>query len=609
VLDDLHDLTSRARQAIARRQPDQAVADLYEAARFTHVGEDDYAPAIRLLCTALGMVGDPRGALTACWYLGVRDPTAWSEADALGASVPASDRARTMGARGDRAGAARAMEDAGLPATAAIYAESARDHGAARALWSRLAGVVGTRTASDAYVSALVRFNLGRCALACRDPRQARDAFVAAVRLLEEAADEFESTGVRERAFDCFQVLVEIGRVGKEFEHVLEGYINCVRILREDHLKYYALQYYEDAGLAAKEAGELSAAATIAREASDYARTIGMTSASAYYALDEAQQWHAAARQHAARGSPPEIAENSLLAAVLAFGRMGQFARAGALYRELGAMDLEASRKTHYERASQRYVGVKDEPIDAEPLPAQLRHDARMVDVWHADVLEWEQRGSAVDACADVVLGERWPDPIRRRAMLARLRALRIEGDESGTPQVVEARVRLVEELAQVPLYAVLSPLEKLLARPEKQVRLAALGALKSLFFKRSLAAVAAATRDPDTAIADEAGRSLKDMVFPHALDPLARIVRDSTNMNARWAALQALSRIETAAAAELLLGILEHGAPADRSVVRKALRETASRAFVELARTKAPSARGDLQAALREILASRGPF
>ena len=53
-----------------------------------------------------------------------------------------------------------------------------------------------------------------------------------------------------------------------------------------------------------------------------------------------------------------------------------------------------------------------------------MRHDSHSVEVWHVDLVEWEQRGSAAEACADVLLDKRWPDLIRRKAMLARLTAL-----------------------------------------------------------------------------------------------------------------------------------------------------------------------------------------
>jgi hypothetical protein len=108
--------------------------------------------------------------------------------------------------------------------------------------------------------------------------------------------------------------------------------------------------------------------------------------------------------------------------------KVGQFARVGQLYAELSAMDLEQQRKEHYARASKRYAGVRDEPIDATPLPSHLRQDNHFPDVWHVDLLEWEQQGSAAEACADVLLDKRWPDLIRRKALLARLTAFAVEG-------------------------------------------------------------------------------------------------------------------------------------------------------------------------------------
>jgi hypothetical protein len=501
------------------------------------------------------------------------------------------------------------MENAGLAAAAAIYREKAGDWPGARALWSRLAQVVarGRDAAADAYNGSLVQFNLARSAKACGDEPRARDALVAAVRLLEEAADEFESRGLRERAFDCFQVLVEIGRAGGQFEHVLEGYINCIRILREDHLKYYALQFFEDAVAAAREAGELAAAATIAREASDYARSLGMASASAHYVLDQATLWRGAAQQHETRGAPPEIAENSMLAAILAYGQLGKFAKVGELYRALGAMDLEASRKAHYARAAHRYDGVADEEVDAAPIPQHLRRDTHAVDVWHVDLVEWEQGGSAAEACADVLLDERWSDPIRRRAMIARLTALGVPDDAPSDAPRTQARVKLAEELGHLSLYAVLAPLEHLFERPEPAVKLAVLAAMQSLHFKRTFITLSAGLRDADPRVVDQAARSAQELVFPHAFDPLARIVREAQTDPVRGCALQAIARIDTPAAAEFLLGILEHGGPRERTLAAEILRRVASRAFLDLARASVRSAAPELQTTLRELLKIRG--
>ena len=114
----------------------------------------------------------------------------------------------------------------------------------ARLLWEEVQA--DPRLREDPYNAALVSFNLGRVLTELRDAPGAQRGRVRAMRLLEEAADLFEARGLRERAFDCFQVLLTLGAETGSFENLAEGYLNCIRILREDHLKYYALQYYED---------------------------------------------------------------------------------------------------------------------------------------------------------------------------------------------------------------------------------------------------------------------------------------------------------------------------------------------------------------------------
>ena len=570
------------------------------------MAEHDYLSVLRPLVEVLIRRNDARSALTVHWYMAFSEPDGWRRALALLPNVTAVDRARTLAATNDMAGAAREMENAGLVAAAAIYREKADDWRGARALWSRLGQVASG--GADAYNAALVQFNLARCAKKCGDARQAREANVAAVRLLEEAADYFESVGQRERAFDCFQVLVQIGRESGMFEDVLEGFVNCIRILREDHLKYFALQYFEDALTAAKERGELSAAATLAREAADYARALGMASASAHYVVMQAELWRDVARQHLERGAPVEIAENALLAGILAFGEVGHYARVGGLYKELAQMDLEEARRKHYARAAKRYEGVRDEPIDTAPLPSHLRQDNQFPDVWHVDLIEWEQQGSAAEACADVLLDRRWPDLIRRKAMLARLTAFAVEGrpDDASGP-ATNARVRLADQLAQLQLYAVLSPLEKLFQRPERPVKVAVLAAMQQLFFKRSFVTVRAGLRDPDPAVVDQAAKAVESLYFQHAFDPLSRIVRESPQAPVRASALRALARVDTMEAAEFLLGVLEHGAPADRTAALEGLKRSRGARFIELARSAMHATTPEVQSVLRDVLRARG--
>jgi hypothetical protein len=617
LLDDLYQLRERARLALQRNNLDEAANALVTAAQQTHIAEHDYVSVLRPLADVLERRGDVRSALSVHWYLASGDKGGFARAFALLDRAPPVDRGRTFAATHEMEKAAREMEDAGLVAAAAIYREEAKDWQGARALWSRLVQVSLRPSAADdpwgggggdAYNAALVQFNLARCANHCGDAPQAREAIVSAVRLLEEAADHFETVGQRERAFDCFQVLVQIGRESRMFEDVLEGFVNCIRILREDHLKYFALQYFEDALLSAKDRGELSAGATLAREASEYARSLGLGAASAHYVLLQAELWKGVARQHEGRGDPPEITENALLAAVLAFGEVGQFARVGQLYEELARMELEPARRAHYARASKRYDRVKDEPLDSAPLPAYVRHDHHFPEVWHGDLIEWEQGGSAAEACADVLLNRTMPDLIRRKALLARLTAFAVESRAlDASASAVAARVRLAEQLAQLQLYSVLSPLEKLFRRPEQAVKIAVVTAMQTLFFKRSFLTVRAGLNDPDPAVVEHASRAVESLYFSHAFDPLARIVREAPEPAVRASAIRALARVDTVEAAEFLIGVLDHGAPSDRAAALAALKGSRGSHFREVAISSLQTSGPALQSALREVLRARG--
>ncbi|HTB74042.1 MAG TPA: HEAT repeat domain-containing protein [Polyangiaceae bacterium] len=618
MIEELEILREQARTASARGDHAAAVAALLTAATKTHAADRDYDAVLRPLADVLAKTGDARRALTVVEALALNDASAWRRAQAILPAVPASDRARALAAQGYTSEAAREAEEAGLVASAAFLRETAGDWPAARTLWARLASRAGFPVAAAAnaagesmYVAALVQFNLARCARQCQDAPQLREATVASVRLLEEAADHFESIGQRERAFDCFQVLAQIGRDGGAFEDVLEGFVNSIRILREDHLKYFALQHYDEAIGAAAERGEAGAAATLAREAAGYARSLGLVQAASVYALRQAELWRVSARQNVDRGAPPEIAENALLASIVAFGEIGQASRVGQAYGELAALDLEPARVEHYARAGQRYAKLKDQPLETVAPGRPLGRAATHVnEVWRADVLEWERAGSASEACADVMLDRRFPEFMRRRAMLARLTAIEVEGlagDRS--PSSERLRVRLAGELAQVQLYAVLSPLEHLFGSAERRVKIAVLEAIETLFFKRSFATIRAGLADPDPAVVAQAVKAVGAFQLEHAFDPLARLVRESANPDARAAALGALARIDTIESAELLLGVLEHGSRAERAATAAALKQTTGTKFRQLTQeflASSPAKETGLQGILRDILSSR---
>lgn len=612
----LQELREDARAAAARGDSERARHALMGALGDTKVREEEYLSAARELRDLLLNIGDFRGALTLDWYAG-HDR---GQRDLIG-RVPPIDRARTMLAWAERAeeagrkqslyaSAADEYEAAGLVAQAAIARERGGDLYRARALWSRLAQLL-TGSGEDFYAAGLARFNLARTSLRTGEAPAAREAVVASVHLLEEAADRYETVGQRERAFDCYQVLIAIGRESGEFEHVLEGYVNVIRILREDHLRYYALQSYEEALAAAEKQKEVSAAATLAREMSAYARKEGLTAVANYAMFAQARLWQEVAEAALGRGSPPSIAENALLAAVIALGEVGQYGRVGLVYDKLSALDVEQGRRKHYATARKRYVDAADARIDSQPLPAHLRHEVGFPEVWHVDLVEWEQRGSAAQATADVILEPTaWAEVTRRRALLARLTALAIETQEAATPNQganAQLYITLAEQLAPVELYTILSPLERLFRRPESLVRIAVVKALSRFLYKRTFITLRDALGDSDAAVVQESAKAVEALHFPHAFDPLARIYRESQSSAVRASAVRALAHIDTLEAAELLLSIIEHDGRDEQKAAAESLKKARGMKFVDVAKNAIPGLSEAAKGAIREILRARG--
>jgi len=611
----VHELRQEASAALGRGDYPRAVSALQSALQHTVAREEDYVGATNELRDVYARLGDHRSALTLDWYSGGERTQR-----ALMQQVPAIDRARTLLAWADRATdrdrangtyakAADEYEAAGLVAQAAIARERGGDFHRARALWSRLSQILSA-SGLDLYAAGLARFNLARTSLRTGDTGAAREAVVAAVHLLEEAADRYETVGQRERAFDCYQVLIAVGRESGEFEHVLEGYVNVIRILREDHLRYYALQSYEEAVLAAEKQGEVSAAATLAREMSAYARKEGLAAVAGFATLTQARLWQEVAIASQKRKSPPEIAENALLAAVIALGEAGQYRQVGTVYGSLSGLPLEASRTKHYTRARGRYNDAQDLAIDASPLPAHLRHEVGFPEVWHVDLVEWEQGGSASQACGDIVLDPgQWSEVTRRRAMLARLSALAVEAPPQPGQRGpgADAYTNLAKQLAQVELYTILSPLEHMFRRPEATVRAAVVQALSRFLYKRTFITLREALVGGDPTIVSEAAKALEELRFPHAFDPLARIYRESQSTEVRRSALRALSKIDTLEAAEMMLGVIQHDGAEERAAALDALKKARGLRFVDLARDQMKQLSGPVRIAVKDVLQARG--
>jgi tetratricopeptide (TPR) repeat protein len=476
--------------------------------------------------------------------------------------------------------AAQLYLQAGLRVHAAVAFEKAKQYPEAVAAWKALlhhpglaglsglagsAGSVGGNGAashsghsgpgSRAYEAALVHFNYGLAAVRL-DPgsAEARRALIESQRKLEQVADDFEQFGELERAFDCFQILLKLGKESAQFENLAEGYVNCIRVLRDDNLKFYVLQYYEDFIKLALERGELHAAATLYQEAAAFAARAGLPY-DRHYQHKSALTWMKCADKFVETGVPVQMIENALLAAASQHSAVGDYPAVRECFDKLAGLELPERAKKRFATIAQRYRGLAAPPVELPGLPDYLKQQHAYADIWFVDLLEWEMDGDPYAVAVSIVGDLRYPNGIRRRALVVLLTLADAQTRRAHAEP--ETLVHVAELLGELQSYAALSPLEKLFASGDAVIRRAAVRALRYLYFKRSFVIVRRALTDPDAQVREAALVAIAGLHFPHAFNPLARIYRETSDPRVRAAALQSIGKIQTVEAGEFLVMVL----------------------------------------------------
>jgi HEAT repeat protein len=590
---DKREAYRRASRALDARRPHEALESLWTLVDRSHVIDEELSSYLKMMGQAFVMSERPRAAATIALFLGdVRTATQLSREHPL-------DLARCAQHAGDHARAAQFFEQAGWLGHAAIQLEDAKNDRAARVLWEQLADDARLRDAP--YTQGLVRFNLARACARLEDKAAARRHTIQSMHLLEAAADGYETQGLRERAFDCYQVIMTIGREGS-FENLAEGYLNCIRILREDNLKYYVLQYYEDFQAMALERRELHAAATLFREAADYARRQGMPYAR-HYQKRGADTHVVAAERTLADNGTAELAENAYAAAIDMFNELGLYSHVREIYGRLALLPLSDKRRARYQRLKERLAQMDDDRTPMASFPDYLRMDTAYPEIWRLDVIEWEQAGDPAETMAEVIQDPKWPDFTRRRALLCRLAQLGT-AEESLSEQTLQA---LAGYLGRVEIYAALAPLETMYENPSPAVRAAVLKAVRQLFFKRSFFLVIKGLADADRAARREALAAVQALHFGHAFDPLSRIYREASDPEVRRAALASMGKIPSVQAAELLIDVLRHGDRPERELARDLLVRADHAEVTPLLTRAAAAETGALRGEFDKVLRLRG--
>jgi hypothetical protein len=494
--------------------------------------------------------------------------------------------------------AARVLAEAGHPALAAVELETAGAHTAARLEWERV--VRDPRLAGVPYETALAHFNLGEALLRTNDRGGADRELTITQRLLELLADDFESRGERQRAFDCYSILLRLGKDTGSFENVAEGYLNGIRILMLDDQKFYVLHYYDDFLAYAVEQHEWYAAAQLAREAADYSVKAGLVY-DRHYLGRAAELWAEAARQNELAGGPTDLSENALHAGIDAATALGDLPQCGRLYAALAALPLAPKKRARYRTLAARYAGPAIEMPPAVAFPEFLRRPGAYQDIWRQDLVEWELDGDPIGVLARLVV-ERTDHARFSRLALRALLLCSAPGFSRDDPR---AAAELALALGRIQVYEVLRPLERLFEHPSPQVRAAVMGGVGLVYCKRSFGLVRKGLADSAAPVHIEALRALRGLRFRDAFDPLTQVFRDFSDENIRVAALETIGELDTLEAGLFLLDTLRHETGALREAAQQCLAKYAGDDITATVRQYLDLEVGENRKALQGLLRS----
>ena len=502
---------------------------------------------------------------------------------------------------GRHAEAARVLSGAGHAVLAAIELEEGKNHIAARAEWER--ALADPRLIGRAYETALVRFCLGECLLAAGDRAGGERELGIVQRALEVLADDFETRGDRERAFDCYGILLRLGKDTGSFENVSEGYVNAIRILSADDQKFYVLQYYDDFLRYAEEKGEVYAAATIAREAADFSVKAGLAF-DRHYLARAAALWSATARANEAADGPADLSENALHAGIDAATSLGDLALVSRLYGELAALALPEKKLRRYRELAERHAGARPGGATAAGFPEYLRRPGAYQDVWRQDLIEWELGGEPVAVLARLVVERTDHVSFSRLA----LRALLVASVPGFSIVNAAAAAELAGALGRIQVYEVLRPMERLYEEAESsEVRAAVMAGVKHVYCRRSFGLVRRGLEDPAERVREEAIGALRGLRFRDALDALVRIFREKTDERVRIAALETIADLGSVEAAMVLIDAILYESGAVQATAEARLRGYRGDEVVPLLRQVTDAEAGEGNPALRRVLAEIG--
>jgi len=476
------------------------------------------------------------------------------------------------------------LSDAGYPVLAAEVLESTGQLSDAISRWESL--LQAPRLFAQPYETALAhtlvaglhRRSVRESVTGNASCDRAEAHGIEAVQRLESAATRFEAQGHKERAFDCYVLMVRLGRDRGVFEDLAEGYGNAIRILMADHQPWAPLQYTDDFIKEAAGFSEWEGAAFAAERAAAHCQRLGLEFES-HYRWRCGALWLKAADKAAHAAWSAGFVEGCLNKALEAAGTCGAHDLLATVYGRLAqtcadvplAARYEARAKTHAakqprrisqnEAAYPRLGGAQTQSaslFNGDPIAETALPEHRLIanpypQFDRDDLREWELKGDVVDTLLCVLAEKHTHIRFARLALLALIKAM----ERSAFTNDSEHQVAVAQALGDVQLYEVLSPLKKLFDQGDASVRVAVVKAVSRVLNKRSFVLINLGLRDPELLVQNEACRSLRALHFAEALDPLKRIFAGSVLPEVQSASLHAIAEIGSLEAGQFLIEVV----------------------------------------------------
>ncbi len=400
-----------------------------------------------------------------------------------------------------------------LVSAAQAYAQAQDEPGAIRC-YRRL---LGDRRLGD-YEQALIHCQLailfaeqkqpGKSALEpAKDARSSRQHAVAAQELLEKLADDWESAEKPERALDCYRLYIRLGQALRSFENIVEGSINCLRLLKQARLLADVLRHYDELLQSCAAHHEHHLAAAKCREAAEYLERQGAQEArdlALGYKRQGAAALLRAAQYNLERGGPAERSESALLAALNIWNALDDFSAFRGILTKLSQLPLPAA--SRYRELAERYP---DTPLPKAEEPSHAVAETIGPPIWDLDLCEWQADGDPVAVCLGLVGDRKRPQLTRRHAMLVLLHAalLTVKSQDAALdlpPSDFNRTKRpwmIISSLGGLRCYEALRPLERLFAVSDAPLRIAIIQTLPRLPFRRAAALLAQGLADADPGV------------------------------------------------------------------------------------------------------------